>query len=98
WLAVNYARRVEPTEDNLTKIAGLAAALTQDASALGTAFNAMTKMIEMNAGGADDAAMRKVFLDLALHERYVTRRTLSALSLDGAEATLELEQPMGRFG
>jgi hypothetical protein len=98
WLAVNYARRVEPTEENLEKIAGLASALTQDATALGTAFNAMTKMIEMHAKGATDDAMRKVFTDLDLHERYVTRGTLSALSLDGAQASLELEQPMGRFG
>jgi hypothetical protein len=98
WLAVNYARRVEPTEENLEKVAGLAAALTQDATALGAAFNAMTKMIEMNAKGANDDTMRKVFLELDLHERYVTRGTLSALSLDGAEAKLELEQPMGRFG
>lgn len=98
WLAVNYARRVEPTEENLTKIAGVAAALTQDATALGTAFNAMTQMIELHAKGADDAAVRDIFLNLDLHERYVTRGTLSALSMDGAEAELEVEQPMGRFG
>lgn len=98
WLAVNYARRVEPTEENLEKIAGVAAALTQDATALGTAFNAMTKMIELHATGADDAAIRAVFLGLDLHERYITRGTLSALSMDGAEAALEVEQPMGRFG
>lgn len=98
WLAVNYARHVEPSEENLQKIAGLASALTQDATALGTAFNAMTKMVEMNQKGASDEEMKKIFLDLDLHERYVTRGTLSALSLDGAEASLELEQPMGRFG
>jgi hypothetical protein len=98
WLAVNYARRVEPSEENLQKIAGVASALTQDAVALGNAFNAMTKMIELHQKGASDDALRNIFLELDLHERYVTRGTLSALSLDGAESDLEFESPTGRFG
>ncbi len=98
WLAVQYARRVEPTEENIEKIAGLAGALTQNATSLGIAFDAMVQMIQLNAKGASDDDMRQIFLGLDLHERHITRGALSALSMDGAEADLDFEQPMGMFG
>jgi hypothetical protein len=97
WIAMSYARKVAPTEENLQKIAGVASAFTQDAAALGHAFHGITKMIEMGATGGTEDAIRKVYLDLDLHERHVARHTLSALSMDGAEADLAFDQPMARY-
>ncbi|TAL40184.1 MAG: hypothetical protein EPN97_00725 [Alphaproteobacteria bacterium] len=98
WLAMSYARKVGMTEENLEKLAGVADALTQNKVALGHAFKAITQLVEMGAAGADDDAMRQLFLTLDLHERHVAKGTLSTVTLDGAQANLEFDRPMSQYG
>lgn len=98
WLAMSYARKVGMTEENLEKLAGVADALTQNKVALGHAFKAITQLVEMGAAGAEDDAMRQLFLTLDLHERHVAKGTLSTVTLDGAQANLEFDRPMSQYG
>lgn len=99
WLAMNYARQVDMTEENLEKLAMVTDALSQNKVAIGNAFIAATALVEMSHTGSGEDEMRKVFLGLDLHERHILKGSLTALfTLDGAQGALVFQPALRGYG
>ncbi|MBI1216805.1 MAG: hypothetical protein GC185_13445 [Alphaproteobacteria bacterium] len=98
WLAARYAHAVEPNEENLEKIAMVTQALSQDRMAVMSAFDTITKMVEMAHSGADDDKLREKFLALGPHARYVALKSISAIMLlDGVESDMDFTPAIRRY-
>lgn len=84
WLAVNRAKIIPMTQDSLDKIHALAHATSQQPDAINNALVAMTAMVSVHHAGGDVDNMKRLFLNLSLHERHIVNKTFAAITQENA--------------
>lgn len=97
WLAMAYARKISPTNENLEKITQVSTHLSNDKHVLAVVVSTVNRLIEVGAAGGNDEDMKQLFLKLNLYERNVTKDTLYTLFLNG-RAKPEFQSFMKGFG
>lgn len=99
WLVLNYARQTGRTEENLEKLVMVMDAVSQNKVAVSNGFLAAVRLVDKTHGNTPDADLKKIFLDLDLHERHIVKTSLSALfTLDGMQGSMAFQPAISRYG
>jgi hypothetical protein len=84
WLAANRAKIIPMTQDSLDKIHAIAHATSQQPDAISNALVVMTSMVSVSHAGGDVDGMKRLFLNLSLHERHIVNKTFAAITQENA--------------